>query len=970
MLFRLSILCLVLLTCGSLAASSSTAVAQESGAASEAASPPTIATIRVLIGARDKEPTTWKGRFEIHAGKVLRQRIWRRGPGDDITPEREFTLSTREVPTAGVRTALLENGWTLDLETTPDTAITVFVKDRERRFLVSELSFAEPQLFLRGDVRVDRVPRTALISGEPSEEDFPCWARHPVEGWSVVSLEHFHRGIARLDLLESMPEDFASFVPDGGGDRVTVKHFDGENWTTARAISEGGEDLTPPTAAYDGDGSLHVIWGRNENGNYDLVTRAFDSNNRTWGELTPIDPSPGADGQVVATTDANGDVWIAWQSWREGRFQIRAGRLADGEFHTVMPSEANQWSPSIAADSTGMVALAFDTHGDHSYDIWLARWSADGMGPILSPLANTLGFEARVALAYDSNDALWAAWEERGINWGGDDYGAVASGPGTGLYRDGSAIQTAVLQNSKRRSLPAPWGDNSPQSPVFLSHPQLAADDQGRVWLCARMQGKRRGRLGTSFETIATSWRGNGWSASLTVPSTDGNLDLEPSLAAVPGGLGMVSSSDGRLRYAAEVGAVNQNLYFSVLQADPSASAGEVSAAPASPSSHRPADDDSAIPLQELQETLTTERKSDGKAIQTLRDFRTWIGKKEYRILRGDFHRHTDLSVDGGEDGCLEDLWRYSLDVACLDWVVVTDHDSGSGREYPWWRTQKETDYYLGGEEFFPLFGYERTVGPPHGHRNVLFAQRGVRTLPRLLGTELGENVSRQDTAMLYRYLREHQGICATHTPATWRMGTEWLDHAADVEPVVEIYQGARHSYECAGAPRAIAEGIDLGGGFRPDAFVSDALKKGYRLGFFASSDHNSTHTSYAMVFSEERSRKGVLEGFRQRHCYGATDNILLLVTSGPHLMGDEFTSAEPPSFEVLATGTAEIRKIVVMKDMAVIHEVYPREVSAKFTWTDPAPQPGKTHVYYVRVEQDDGELAWSSPLWIRFAGK
>jgi len=28
------------------------------------------------------------------------------------------------------------------------------------------------------------------------------------------------------------------------------------------------------------------------------------------------------------------------------------------------------------------------------------------------------------------------------------------------------------------------------------------------------------------------------------------------------------------------------------------------------------------------------------------------------------------------------------------------------------------------------------------------------------------------------------------------------------------------------------------------------------------------------------------------------------------------------------------------------------------------AAQPGQ-HWYYVRVEQEDGELAWSSPIWI-----
>ena len=33
----------------------------------------------------------------------------------------------------------------------------------------------------------------------------------------------------------------------------------------------------------------------------------------------------------------------------------------------------------------------------------------------------------------------------------------------------------------------------------------------------------------------------------------------------------------------------------------------------------------------------------------------------------------------------------------------------------------------------------------------------------------------------------------------------------------------------------------------------------------------------------------------------------------------------------------------------------------------DTAAQPGKTSYYYVRLEQDDGNLAWASPMWITY---
>ena len=60
------------------------------------------------------------------------------------------------------------------------------------------------------------------------------------------------------------------------------------------------------------------------------------------------------------------------------------------------------------------------------------------------------------------------------------------------------------------------------------------------------------------------------------------------------------------------------------------------------------------------------------------------------------------------------------------------DHDNGMGREYPWWITQKLTDVFYAPGHFSPMFSYERSVIYPNGHRNVIFVQRGIHTLPRL----------------------------------------------------------------------------------------------------------------------------------------------------------------------------------------------------------------------------------------------
>ncbi len=198
-------------------------------------------------------------------------------------------------------------------------------------------------------------------------------------------------------------------------------------------------------------------------------------------------------------------------------------------------------------------------------------------------------------------------------------------------------------------------------------------------------------------------------------------------------------------------------------------------------------------------------------------------------------------------------------------------------------------------------------------------------------------------------------------------MGTDWRDNDPEVEPVVEIYQGHRHNYEHFGAPRSPTEQTQIGG-YEPAGFIWNALEKGYKLGFQSSSDHVSTHLSYAIVYAEDTSRTALIEAFKKRHCYAATDNILLDVRSGDHFMGDTFTTKEPLAVSVTVRGTASLSKVHVVRDNKYVFSTEPNGREVKLTYRDDDAKPGETHYYYVRVEQSDGNLAWGSPLWVTFA--
>src|SRR5262249_52121524 len=315
----------------------------------------------------------------------------------------------------------------------------------------------------------------------------------------------------------------------------------------------------------------------------------------------------------------------------------------------------------------------------------------------------------------------------------------------------------------------------------------------------------------------------------------------------------------------------------------------------------------------------------------------------------------------------------YAIDCAGLDWIGNGDHDNGAGREYAWWLIQKMTDAYHVPKAFTPMFTYERSVAYPHGHRNCVFAKRGVLTLPRLSEPDQSKRVGgvhADDTKMLYRYLHEQDGICAVHTSAT-SMGTDWRDNDPQVEPFVEIYQGDRMSYEHEDAPRA---GYDPQSGKKPaniagwypKGYINLALEKGYRLGFESSSDHWSTHISYCIVLAETHDRQGILDGMKKRHCYGATDDIIVDLRSSGHVMGEEFKTNAVPALQFTVIGVKPLARIDILKDSEVAETIKTDQRQYRGTWTDPKPGAG-VHWYYLRVLQSDEELAWASPLWIAY---
>ncbi|MGH9842505.1 MAG: hypothetical protein ACREEM_27495 [Blastocatellia bacterium] len=89
-------------------------------------------------------------------------------------------------------------------------------------------------------------------------------------------------------------------------------------------------------------------------------------------------------------------------------------------------------------------------------------------------------------------------------------------------------------------------------------------------------------------------------------------------------------------------------------------------------------------------------------------------------------------------------------------------------------------------------------------------------------------------------------------------------------------------------------------------------------------------------------------------------------------MMGDEFTSRTQPKLEISVSGTAPVARVDIVRQTgrdkpAYVYNTEPKQQNVKLTWADNAAKAGAINMYYVRIQQSDGKMAWASPMWITY---
>jgi len=317
-----------------------------------------------------------------------------------------------------------------------------------------------------------------------------------------------------------------------------------------------------------------------------------------------------------------------------------------------------------------------------------------------------------------------------------------------------------------------------------------------------------------------------------------------------------------------------------------------------------------------------------------------------------------------------EDHYRYAISVG-LDFAAVTDicretalFDVDTKISEKEWENIKEASrrfYQPGKFVTFPAYEYnERFVG---GDRNVYFLNEEEAKL------YCWNDPQYSTPEKLWRALKDKKAMTIPHHPACMMIGQNWDYHSPDLQRLVEIYSewGNSEESDCERPMRVPTDYL-----YRS---VQSALARGYKLGFIASSDTHSGDVGEAAevaVWAKALTREKIWEALWNRRCYGTTgERIILQFCLNGHVMGEEIKQeiSKERHLRIKVIGTDTIKKVDIIRNNELLYSYNGKSQLEELEYIDEE-NPKNLPLYpllfyYVRITQADGEIAWTSPIWI-----
>ena len=192
-----------------------------------------------------------------------------------------------------------------------------------------------------------------------------------------------------------------------GRDEISLRQYREGKWGNLFWVPGTSGDVWLPQIGLDTEGRPWVVWSERRNGNWDLYARRFDPAAESWGDLVRLADHhlPDINPHLASR---GGEFAVVWQGFRGRESDIFLRTFSGGEWSeevAVSGSPGNDWDPAVALDSRGAAWVAYDSYRNGNYDVYLtARADGETVTPEMA-VAETPLFEARASVAVDPTTA-------------------------------------------------------------------------------------------------------------------------------------------------------------------------------------------------------------------------------------------------------------------------------------------------------------------------------------------------------------------------------------------------------------------------------------------------------------------------------------------------------------------------------------------------------------------------------------
>lgn len=356
-------------------------------------------------------------------------------------------------------------------------------------------------------------------------------------------------------------------------------------------------------------------------------------------------------------------------------------------------------------------------------------------------------------------------------------------------------------------------------------------------------------------------------------------------------------------------------------------------------------------------------------------------------VLHGESER-----IDSTEN--IENCLRHFRDEKAINFFATSPFENQEETSNEIWKTITQNAADFDEADRFTTFVGQQWVGDNgvEGVRDIIFSKEGKQLLRR-------KDPKYNSLKKIYKTFSPKEIISIPCFTMGQGYDFNFKEFNPDFERVVEIYN-AWGSSECTkkeGNTYPIRSEGKKGIQEATEGSIQKALQQNCRFGFVAGGlDDRGLYANFyegdqvqyspglTAIIAPEHSRASLFEALYNRSCYATTgERIILGLYLAGMPMGTETSTAVKHGLRInrhlsgYVAGTTNIKKLEIIRNGKVIKTFETDGYAVDFTYDDMVPiekvvidakdkKPPFVY-YYLRFTQEDGHMAWSSPIWVDF---